>query len=270
MNITTSRDGTVIAYRTCGSGPSVIVVPGCMSTVDTYARFAAALGRSFTVHTIERRGRGRSGPQGTDYGLTKEIEDFAAVRDETGARLAVGHSYGGLIVLEAARVNPKLDRLAVYEPGVSVNGGLSVSWAPAYRDHLARGRPADAMVDIAHGLGPRAVRMMPRWMLKAGINLAMSPGRRREMFALLPSNLVEHEECARYDDTYPNYREVSARVLLMQGGKAGTTFAGAGIAKLAEVLPDSRTTTFPKLGHFGMDRQAPGEVARNVATFFST
>lgn len=267
--VVTSRDGTAIAYRTCGSGPGVVVVPGCMSTVDTYAAFAAALGQSFTVHTIERRGRGLSGPQGSDYGLPKEIDDFAAVRAETGARLAVGHSFGGLIALEAARGNPELHRVAVYEPGVSVNGGLSVSWAPAYRRHLEQGRPADAMVDFVQGLGPTAMRRMPRWLLKAAIAVAMSPRRRREMFALLPSNLVEHEECARYDDTYPNYREISVPVLLMQGGKAKTSFAAAGIDKLTEVLPDARTITFPRLGHFGLDRQAPGEVARHVVDFFS-
>jgi hypothetical protein len=31
-----------------------------------YAAFARALAERFTVHTIERRGRGESGPQGDD------------------------------------------------------------------------------------------------------------------------------------------------------------------------------------------------------------
>src|SRR4029453_6927367 len=108
-----SRDGTTISYRTVGHGPAVIVIPGAMSTADDYAAFADALGETFTVHTIERRGRGRSGPQGDHYSIGKECEDVAALRDETVARYLVGHSYGGLVALEAARNNPALTKLAV-------------------------------------------------------------------------------------------------------------------------------------------------------------
>jgi pimeloyl-ACP methyl ester carboxylesterase len=79
-----SRDGTTISYRTVGEGPAVIVIPGVLSTVDGYAAFADALADSFTVHTIERRGRGLSGPQGNDYDISSECEDVAAVRAETG------------------------------------------------------------------------------------------------------------------------------------------------------------------------------------------
>jgi pimeloyl-ACP methyl ester carboxylesterase len=68
-----------------------------------YAAFARALAERFTVHTIERRGRGESGPQGDDYSIVKECEDVLAVRAATGASLLVGHSYGGLVALEVTR-----------------------------------------------------------------------------------------------------------------------------------------------------------------------
>jgi pimeloyl-ACP methyl ester carboxylesterase len=110
-----SRDGTTISYRTVGHGPAVIV-PSAMSTAEDYAALADALGETFTVHTIERRGRGRSGPQGDHYGIGKECEDVAAPRHQTGARYPVGHSYGGLVALEAAHNNPALTKIAVYEP----------------------------------------------------------------------------------------------------------------------------------------------------------
>ena len=53
-----SRDGTKISYLTLGNGPSVIVIPGMLSMAADYAAFARALAEHFTVHTIERRGRG--------------------------------------------------------------------------------------------------------------------------------------------------------------------------------------------------------------------
>ena len=87
-----------------------------------YATFARALSEHFTVHTIERRGRGESGPQGDDYSIVKECEDVLALQAETGAALLVGHSYGGLVALEVARNNKTFSKIAVYEPGVSIDG----------------------------------------------------------------------------------------------------------------------------------------------------
>src|SRR5690242_2288681 len=95
-----SADGTTIGYLSVGAGPPVLVIPGVLSMAGDYAAFASALAEHFTVHTLERRGRGVSGPQGDDYGIGKECEDVLALRAATGASLLVGHSYGGLIALE--------------------------------------------------------------------------------------------------------------------------------------------------------------------------
>src|SRR5690349_12333401 len=117
-----STDGTRIGYLSVGTGPAGVVIPGVLSMAADYARFARALSEHFTVHTIERRGRGESGPQGDDYSLVKECEDVLALQAETGAALLVGHSYGGLIALEVARNNKAFRKIAVYEPGVSIDG----------------------------------------------------------------------------------------------------------------------------------------------------
>ena len=93
-----SKDGTRIGYLSVGEGPSVLVIPGVLSVAADYAAFARALSEHFSVHTIERRGRGESGPQGDDYSIVKECEDVLALQAETGASFLVGHSYGGLVV----------------------------------------------------------------------------------------------------------------------------------------------------------------------------
>ena len=46
-----------------GTGPAILVIPGVLSMASDYAAFARALSEHLTVHTIERRGRGESGPQ---------------------------------------------------------------------------------------------------------------------------------------------------------------------------------------------------------------
>ena len=98
-----SADGTPIDYLTQGRGAPLIIVPGVLSTASDFARLAHWLSREFTVHSMNRRGRAGSGPQGADYSLAKECDDLHAVMKATGAHFVFGHSYGGLIALELAR-----------------------------------------------------------------------------------------------------------------------------------------------------------------------
>jgi pimeloyl-ACP methyl ester carboxylesterase len=263
-----SNDGTTISYRTVGQGPAVIVIPGAMSTADDYAAFADALGANFTVHTIERRGRGLSGPQGDHYDISKECEDVAALRDRTGARYLVGHSYGGLVALEAARNNPALTKLAVYEPGVSVDGRISMTWVPRYRQQLAERKYLDAFAEFSIAAGPQRAQKTPSWMMKLILLLMMRAKRRQKLYRLLPANLLEHQEVARLDNTYHNYRGVLAPTLLMFGGRSGLTWVAPAIKRLSEVLPASELRGFPKLNHFAPDQKGPREVAEAVKQYF--
>ena len=66
-----------------------------MTTGADYTHLGEALASSFTVHLVDRRGRGRSGPQGAGYSIDKECEDLLAVMDTTGARNVFGHSGPG-------------------------------------------------------------------------------------------------------------------------------------------------------------------------------
>ena len=275
MNTTTdtshtvlSQDGAKISYLTMGSGPSVLVIPGALSMAVDYAAFASALAEHFTVHIIERRGRGRSSPQGDDYSMIKEREDVFALQQKTGASLLVGHSFGGLVALEVARNNPSVTKLAVYEPGVSIDGSIPMDWMPGYEKKLAEKKYLDAFVEFSLGVGPERARNTPPWLMKLLLPLFLSSHERKLMLGLLPENLREHHEVARLDSSYENYREIAADVLLMYGGKSNTTWVDLSMERLAVVLPRSETKEFPKLDHFGIDKKAPREVAQAVSAYF--
>ena len=75
-NLTTSTDGTAIAFQTRGRGPGLVIVPGNNRMAHNYDVLAELLSTAFTVHVMERRGRGASGPQGADYRLEKETADL--------------------------------------------------------------------------------------------------------------------------------------------------------------------------------------------------
>jgi pimeloyl-ACP methyl ester carboxylesterase len=263
-----SRDGTTISYLSVGSGPSVIVIPGALSMAADYAAFARALAEQFTAYTIERRGRGESGPQGDDYSVVKEREDVLALQQQTGAAFLVGHSFGGLVALEVARNNQALTKLAVYEPGVSIDGSIPMGWMPGYEKKLAEKNYAGAFVEFLIGMGPERIRKIPHWYMKLLLPLIMSSHERKQMLGLLQENLREHKEVARLDNSYENYQEISAGVLLMCGGKDHTAQAERSLQRLAAVFPRSKTKEFPKLDHFGIDKKAPREVARAVSDYF--
>jgi pimeloyl-ACP methyl ester carboxylesterase len=75
-----SRDGTEIAYWTTGHGPPLVVVHGTPADHTRWWPLLPHLERHFTVHAIDRRGRGASGDS-PEYTLDREFEDVAAVVD---------------------------------------------------------------------------------------------------------------------------------------------------------------------------------------------
>ncbi|OLE50839.1 MAG: alpha/beta hydrolase [Acidobacteria bacterium 13_1_20CM_3_53_8] len=245
-----SQDGAKISYLSMGSGPSVLVLPGALSMAADYAAFASALAEHFTVHIIERRGRGLSSPQGDDYSILKEREDVLALQQGV------------------ARNNPLLTKIAVYEPGVSIDGSIPMHWMPGYEKKLAEKNYLDAFVEFSLAVGPERARNTSPWLMKLLLPLFLNSHERKLMLGLLPENLREHQEVARLDSSYENYREIPADVLLMYGGKSNVTWVDMSMERLAAVLPRSETKEFPKLDHFGIDKRAPREVAKAVSVYF--
>ena len=112
----TSPDGVRIACEAGGEGPPLVLVHGAGSARWGFDMVRPHLEDAFTVIAVDRRGRGDSG-DGDGYDLTREYEDVAAVVREAGdGAVLLGHSYGGLVSVGAARLLDGLGRLVLYEP----------------------------------------------------------------------------------------------------------------------------------------------------------
>lgn len=119
----TSRDGTTLAVDTIGEGAAVILIGGAFNDRSTVAALAAALAPRFTAVTYDRRARGGSDDQSSDYAAQSEIDDLAAVIDYAGGRAGVfGHSSGAVLALEGVLYGLPIDRLAIYESPYVVDG----------------------------------------------------------------------------------------------------------------------------------------------------
>ena len=114
-----SADGVKIAYETSGSGPPLVLVHGTSSERKRWKPVLAALQSKFTVHAVDRRGRGDSGDS-DQHSLQTEVADVTAVLDSiNGDPLRVlAHSFGAIVTLEAVRPRSDVSKLIVYEPPI--------------------------------------------------------------------------------------------------------------------------------------------------------
>jgi pimeloyl-ACP methyl ester carboxylesterase len=139
-----SADGTRIGRRTRGTGPPLVLVHGASADSTVMSLLTPLLEPHYTVHAMDRRGRGLSGDAPT-YHITLEYADIAAVVDDvartTGQTVSLyGHSYGAVCALGAALLTRRVKQLFLYEPGF----GAAAALLPAGRRHVDRRRGRDA------------------------------------------------------------------------------------------------------------------------------
>jgi pimeloyl-ACP methyl ester carboxylesterase len=260
----------MIDYQTSGTGPGMIIVGGALRAAIDYEPLAATLADRFTVHVVDRRGRGVSGPQGPEYSLQKEVEDLRAVQRETGATLAFGHSYGGLVVLETARSLALFDRIAVYEPGVSTRP-VPTGWMDPYQRRLAAGDPAGAFAVFVRGSEgpPPIIRALPLWYLRAAVSLYFRLPSGRRMLPLLGPSLAEHREFAGYHGRHDDLRAMDRPALVLVGSQTATGADPRPFDDVAALLPAATLRIIPGLDHFGPEGRGAPAVGAMISEFFA-
>lgn len=260
----TSDDGAVIAFTRIGSGPPLILVDGalCTRAMGPNEALAALLAERFTVYTYDRRGRGESSDV-APYAVEREVEDLAALTAEAGGRAGLyGISSGAVLALEAAARGAPVDRVALYEPPLIVDG----TRPPVPADYLARLNSA-----LAAGQHGKAVTMFMREAVRVPAPFVL-------MMRLMPAwpklKAVAHTlpcDAAVLGDVVsckplPRDRWAGATmpVLVINGGKS-PAWIRAGARALADVLPGAQHRTLPGQTHM----VKPQALAPALIEFFS-
>ena len=192
---------------------------------------------------------------------------MAAVRAHTQARLIFGHSYGGLIALEAASGVTAFTDIVVYEPGVSIAGSIPLGWMPRYQELLADGdgRGAFAAMVRSAGGAPAALERAPLWYVKLMLRIFIRDARWQQIEPLLETALAEHEQVEALDAPTPDrYREIPARVVLLGGAKSRPRSTTTLFDHLSASIPNVTTELIRGLGHTAPDHDAPDLVAERV------
>jgi pimeloyl-ACP methyl ester carboxylesterase len=259
-----SRDGTAIAFYTSGEGPPLLLVHGGAGDHTRWGALLPHLEPHFTVHAMDRRGRGASGDH-PDYTIEREYEDVAAVVDsiaqDSGTSIPVyGNSYGGICAFGGALLTKNISRLVLYEGWPPVN---PESFAPP-QGYLER---AEAMLE--DGEREAVLEMTLREVVK----MTEDELRTFKAHPSWPSRVAAAHTFPReeraFQETDFNPRQaakITIPTLLLTGSESHDW--NPEVETVAAALPDSRIAVLEGQGHVA-DITAPEMVAERLLEFLN-
>ncbi|WP_434318508.1 alpha/beta fold hydrolase [Leifsonia sp. P73] len=257
-HLVSSEDGTPIEYFSTGTGPGLVIVHGTMQSAASQSDLAAALAGTFTVHLVNRRGRGRSGayPALDCYDLALDVADVSAVVAATGATTILGISSGGIIAAEVALAHPGL-AVVLFEPALVVDGSLDLdAFLARFEPEAARGDVPAYMVTALLGtqMGPAFLRFFPRRMLESSTRKMLAkeggvlPAGGATMSELALAVPYDMKIVAQRADRIGDYAAIRGPVLLVSAQKSPAYLRHA-VDRLRELLPVAGVGTIPGAGH---------------------
>ncbi|MEN2736534.1 alpha/beta fold hydrolase [Microbacterium sp. X-17] len=272
-HLVSSEDGTPIEYFSTGTGPGLVIVHGTMQSAASQSELAAALAGSFTVHLMNRRGRGRSGayPALDRYDLALDVADASAVVAATGATTIMGISSGGIIAAEVALAHPGL-AVVLFEPALVADDSLDLdAFLARFEPEAARGDVPAYMVTALLGtqMGPAFLRFFPRRMLESSTRKMLAKGgvvpvggaTMHELATAVPYDMrIVAQRADRIDD----YAAIRGPVLLVTAEKSPAYLRHA-VERLRELLPGADFGTIAGVGHSATQNVTEGGKPQVVA-----
>jgi pimeloyl-ACP methyl ester carboxylesterase len=236
----------LIGFERLGAGPVLVLVQGAMGTAYTFRELAQALADSFTVIVPDRRGRGLSPrPYDPGYTIADDVRDLDAVLRATDGRFVFGLSSGADIVLEAALTMPAIERLAVCEPAILLDGipAKGIERFNAYVD--ARDLPGMLVAGMKLSRqGPAIMSAMPDWLVKPAIRRIMKAEAKAgagdyasmaELAETLPYDIAIAQSI---DTSIKKFKDLRQPVLLL-GGSKSPNFLKRALDELQQIIPDA-------------------------------
>lgn len=245
-----SSDDTEISYKRVGSGAPVVLVHGAGADHTVWGPIVPHLKDRFTLHMVDRRGRNGSSDT-PDYALAREVDDVLAVINAIDNPVhLLGHSFGGLIALQAARQGASLRRLVVYEPAIVTNGHET-----AYRRFQ---RTFRAALD-AEQYG-RALEIYYR---NAGVDIDRDEITDKTTVA----QRVQREIEAVGEYRLPQHIHIDISTLLLYGSESSALLRDA-TRTVERRIPQSQREVFQEAGHTAFF-EMPERFARTVSRFLA-
>jgi len=265
-----SNDGTKIGYRKIGKGEGLIIVHGTGRNSQSYQKLALALADNFTVYTYDRRGRGLSGSLTKDHSITKEVEDLVDLSATTKAKYIFGHSFGGVISLHAA-TRCEINKLALYEPPISIDNSIPDYWLPEFEAALSKNEKVRAMTIFLKALPPPDISSFPKWALTPLVYAVkfMERNKKEEskMLNLLYTIPPDMRIVKQLEPIVGKYKDMAVPTLLMSGNKSQLFFQQS-VKLLGQLLPTSQTKIFEDFDHYSPEGKVQ-EISKTLTQFYN-
>ncbi len=168
-HVALSGDGTPISYEVYGAGePALVFVHGWSCDARYWREQVPFFSRTHRVVVLDLAGHGHSGMGRTKYTMGAFGEDVRAVVEAAGSRrvILIGHSMGGSVVAEAARLLPGrvagligVDTLKNVEHPMT-REVLETMTAPLKKDFRAGSRQF-----VGQMISPRTDQRLREWIL---------------------------------------------------------------------------------------------------------
>lgn len=262
-------DGQQFTVHSYGSGPGVVVVHGCVLWGRDYRRLALVLAARFTVHLYDRFGRGeRPTEDAWGYSTEREVRDLAAVLAATGATMLVGHSYGGYVAAQAARTLT-VERLALFDPVISIDHNLPAVWLPAFMAAVDADHPAEAFAIASDGMGVAGlVSRFPMGTQEQIARALLATPMGKRWRSTLPVTIAELREVLAHSSSGTEYAEIAARTWIGTGA-SGPDYYRTASRLLATRMPNSVFEVVGNVGHSGLVLPVPA-LALRIADFLGS
>lgn len=257
-----SAAGARVRYVDRGKGPSVVMLHGFASSLETWDQVLPEVARNHRVIALDLKGFGWTDRPPGDYSPRAQANLVFELMNQLGVRNAtvVGHSWGASVALAMALAHPaRVEKLALYD-----------AWV--YEEQL----PSTFQYARAEGVGEGLFGAFYAQRPDEKISQAFYDER------FVTEELVEDVERAldrpgttaaalaaargqRFDEIEKHYRDVKQPTLLLWGREDRvSTLAVA--ERMSRDLPNARLVVFPRCGHFPMI-EARAASTRELITF---
>lgn len=242
-----------VYYRDIGAGPPLVLVHGGFAEgLGTWSAQVETLPSHHRLLIVDRRGHGASPREPRPYTIAGDATDLLQAADRAGIATfhLAGHSYGGLVAIEAARQAPgRLRSLHLIEPPLLA----LLPDDPDVRPLIEQGR---TIFQYARAWGPERTAAAFFSLLLGPTGLAEL--RARPVWPAIireARRLADEESPASYPPAALTELQLSVPVQVYTGGRSH-----AGLRKLAyrlaAILPATRLVDLPEAGH-SVQRTSP-------------
>ena len=252
-----------VDYGECGSGPTIVLVPGSCSTGAAWRPVIATWNGQFRCVTTSLLGYGGTAERRTanDPNIGHEAEILESVVRKAGSRVhLVGHSFGGLVALAVALRNrvPLASLVILEAPGPEVLRDHGEH--PHYR---AFRQMTEAYFAAFAGGNTEAIAEMIDFYGGAGTYASWPLRVRAYAVETTPVNILDWASAYGFALPARSLASVQISALVIRGGASHPAVQRAN-ALLSECMSNAALATIDTAAHF-MLATHPDDVGRLIA-----